>query len=115
VDSPNKQNRRRSGPIGFSGEAKASSLKSSSPSNAGGMGQATSPTRETPHGSKELKVAGPLIFGLLGVVALLIGLFLLAPLLIVIGICCLLGAIVINRNNRAETRLRSEFSKKRND
>ena len=96
------------GPIGFHGEAKVTSLSDSPASNDGGMGEASGPFLETPRGSKELQVAGPLVFVIGGVVLLLIGLI-LSPVIAAIGLAMIVYAIVTNRRNRTQLRLRAKF------
>jgi hypothetical protein len=96
------------GPIGFHSEAKVTSLHDASASNEGGMGEASGPFLETPRGSKELKVAGPLVLGISGFLIFLAGLnfnlFIAA-----IGLGMIVYAILTNRRNRTQLRLRTKF------
>jgi len=61
MDEPESVKKRRMGPVGFHGEAKVTSIGGAPASNKGGMGEASGPFLETPHGAKELKVAGPVV------------------------------------------------------
>ena len=101
---------RRPGPIGFHAEAKVTSLRMPPADNRGGIGEAKGPTRETPRSSKELKVSGPAIWGLTGVLLILLGAVLLAPVLVAIGFVVGIGAAFTSRTNRTEERLRNEFN-----
>ena len=105
---------RRAGPIGFHAEAKVTSLRMPPADNCGGIGEAKGPTRETPRSSKELKVSGPAIWGLVGVLLILLGAILLAPVLVVIGFVVCIAAVFTSRTNRTEKRLRSEFESRSN-
>ena len=98
------------GPIGFHGEAKMTSLDDAPASNEGGMGEASGPFLETPHKSKELQVAGPLIFGIGGFVLLLIGVI-VSPVIAALGLGMIVYAIVTNRRNKTQLRLRAKFKK----
>ena len=102
-------NKRRMGPIGFHGEAKVTSLRDAPASNEGGMGEASGPFLETPRGSKELKVAGPLVLGIGGFVLFLLGLiFSLA--IAAAGLGMIGFAIFTNRTNKTERRVGSKFT-----
>lgn len=105
---PESVKKRRMGPVGFHGEAKATSIGGTPASNEGGMGEASGPFLETPHGTKELKVAGPLVLGLSGFGIFLLGL--LFNLIIAgIGLAMIGFAIFTNRTNKTERRVRSKF------
>ena len=102
--------KRRMGPVGFHGEAKVTSMVDATASNEGGMGEASGPFLETPHGPKELKVAGPLILGIIGFFIFLLGL--IFSLFIAAGGLAMIGyAISTNRTNKTERRVRSKFRK----
>ena len=83
--------------------------------NRGGIGEAKGPTRETPRSSKELKVSGPVIWGLIGVLLILFGAILLAPAVVVIGFVVCIGAVFTSRTNRTEKRLRAEINNGENE
>jgi len=105
---PENVRKRRLGPIGFHGEAKVTSLRDTPASNEGGMGEASGPFLETPRGSKELKVAGPLVLGIGGFLIFLLGL--ISSLIIAaIGLGMIVCAIFTNRMNKTERRVRSKF------
>jgi len=101
-------NKRRMGPIGFHSEAKVTSLRDAPASNEGGMGEASGPFLETPRGSKDLKVAGPLVLGISGFFLILIGIIFSLGIS-AIGLGMIVYAILINRRNRTQLRLRSKF------
>ena len=107
ADSENVS-KRRMGPIGFHGEAKVTSLRDAPASNEGGMGEASGPFLETPRGSKELKVAGPLVLGIGGFVLFLLGLI-FSFVIAAVGLGIVVYAILTNRRNRTQLRLRTEF------
>ena len=100
---------RRPGPIGFHAEAKVTSLRMPPADNRGGMGEAKGPTLETPRKSKELRVAGPVIWCSVGVVIIVFGAVLLSLPVVVIGLAICIGAALTSRTNRTEKRIRSEF------
>jgi len=108
VDESQNVSKRRMGPIGFHGEAKVTSLGDAPASNEGGMGEASGPFLETPKGSKELKVAGPLVLGIGGLVLLLLGLI-FSLVIAVVGLVMIIFAIFTNRRNKTQLRLRAKF------
>ena len=73
---PESVKKRRMGPVGFHGEAKVTSIGDAPAGNEGGMGEASGPFLETPGGTKELKVAGPLVLGIRGFCIFLLGVLL---------------------------------------
>jgi len=97
----------RPGPMAFRAESKVTSQKSPPSSNAGGIGESQL-TRETPTGSKELKVANLWVWLALGIILIPIGILAWIPLMIA-GIALVVGVIVTNRNNKTENRLRNNF------
>ena len=103
-----KSERRRPGPIGFHGEAKVTSLGDVPASNEGGMGEASGPFLETPRGSKELQVAGPLVLGIGGFILLLLGLI-FSLVITAVGLGMIVYAILTNRRNKTHLRLRAKF------
>lgn len=105
---PENVRKRRLGPIGFHGEAKVTSMGDAPASNEGGMGEASGPFLETPHESKELKVAGPLILGISGFCIFLLGV-LLNFIVAMVGLAMIGFAIFTNRTNKTERRVRSKF------
>lgn len=107
---PENVRKRRLGPIGFHGEAKVTSMGDAPASNEGGMGEASGPFLETPHESKELKVAGPLILGISGFCIFLLGVV-LNFIVAFVGLWMIGFAIYRNRTNKTERRVRSEFKK----
>ena len=100
--------KRRMGPIGFHSEAKVTSLRDAPASNEGGMGEASGPFLETPRGSKELNVAGPLVLGISGFLIFLAGLI-FNLFIAAIGLGMVVCAILTNRRNRTQLRLRTRF------
>jgi hypothetical protein len=112
MDQPQRQPGRRPGPVGFHAEARVTSLRTAPSTNLGGIGESTGPTAETPHRSKELRVAGPLVWGLVGVVVLVVGVV-FSILVAFIGVTICVAAVFVNRRNRTEMRLRTEFSDSR--
>ena len=102
--------KRRMGPVGFHGEAKVTSLRDAPANNEGGMGEASGPFLETPRGSKELKVAGPLVLGIGGFVLFLLGLI-FSLVIAAAGLGMIGFAIFTNRTNKTERRVRSKFRK----
>ena len=109
MDEPKNVNKRRLGPIGFHGEAKVTSMRDTPASNEGGMGEASGPFLETPLGSKELKVAGPLILGIGGLFLILSGMIFSLGISAV-GLGMIVYAIFTNRTNKTERRVRSKFT-----
>jgi hypothetical protein len=105
---PKKVNKRRLGPIGFHGEAKVTSLRDAPASNEGGMGEASGPFLETPLRSKELKVVGPLVLGISGFLIFLAGLI-FSLFIAAIGLGMIVYAILTNRRNKTQLRLRTKF------
>jgi len=61
--------------------------------------------------SRELRVAGPAVWGLVGVGVLVIGAVLLSVLTAIAGVAICVGAFFVSRRNRTESRLRSAFGK----
>ena len=106
---PEGVKKRRLGPIGFHGEAKVTSMGDAPASNEGGIGEASGPFLETPRGSKELKVAGPLVLGIGGFVLFLLGLI-FSLVIAAVGLGMIGFAIFTNRTNKTEQRVRSKFS-----
>jgi hypothetical protein len=102
---------RRPGPIGFHGEGKVTAQRHGPGSNEGGIGEAAGPTRETPRGSRELKVVGAGVWAVVGIVVLLLGIVLLSLGVAIIGVAAIVGAFFANQKNRTESRLRDEASK----
>jgi len=100
--------KRRMGPVGFRGEAKVTSLGGAPASNKGGMGESSGPSLETPSGTKELKVAGPLLLGVSGLAVFLLGL-LINLIVAAVGLGMISFAIFTNRTNKIERRVRSDF------
>lgn len=98
----------RPGPMAFRAESKVTSQKSPPSSNAGGIGESQI-TRETPTGSRELKVAGLWVWVALGIILIPLGILVFIPLIFV-GIALIVGVIVTKRNNKTETRLGSDFN-----
>lgn len=96
------------GPIGFHGEAKVTSQGDAPAGNEGGMGEASGPFLETPRGSKELKVAGPLVLGIGGFILLLLGLI-FSLVITAVGLGMIVYAILTNRRNKTQLRLRAKF------
>jgi len=109
MSQPSNHSNRRPGPVGFSAESKVTSLRTPRPANPGGIGEASGPTRETPRKSKELRVAGPLIWASVGIVTVVFGIIILTLAVVLIGVAICLGAVFVNRRNRTEMRLRSDF------
>lgn len=107
---PENVRKRRLGPVGFHGEAKVTSLRDVPSSNEGGMGEASGPFLETPHGSKELKAAGPIAIGIVGFVIFLAGLI-FNLFIAAFGLGMIAFAFFTNRTNKTEQRVRSEFRK----
>jgi hypothetical protein len=103
---------RRKGPIGFSAEQKVTTFKGTPSTNAGGIGQASGPTREAPKRSKELHVAPVLVWVIVGVLVMIAGAALVEPWVIFVGAFIIVGGFLAQRMNRTETRLRDEFRNK---
>lgn len=100
--------KRRMGPVGFRGEAKVTSLRGVPASNDGGMGEASGPFLETSSGTKELRVAGPLLLGVSGLAVLLLGL-LFNLIVAIVGFGMIVFAILTTWTNKIERRVRSDF------
>ena len=105
---PENVRKRRLGPIGFHGESKVTSVGNAPAGNEGGMGEASGPFLETPRGTKELKVAGPLVLGISGFLIFLLGLI-FSLIIAAIGLGMIGFAIFTNRTNKTERRVRSKF------
>ena len=109
---PERKSNRRPGPIGFHGEGKVTAQRHGPGSNEGGIGEAAGPTRETPRGSRKLKVVGAGVWAVVGIVVLLLGVVLLMPVVAIIGVAVIAGAFFANQKNRTESRLRDEAFKR---
>ena len=97
----------RPGPMAFRAESKVTSQKSPPSSNAGGIGESQL-TRETPTGSKELKITPLWVWIVLGIILIPIGILVSIPVLFV-GLALIVVVPLISRGNRVQTRLRREF------
>lgn len=107
VEQSNQQPRRRPGPVSFRAESQITSVNLGDAPNRGEIGEASVPRMETPTGSRELKVRGPLFWSVVGVFIAIVGLFVsLYWTAVGIGIC--LASVLTWRMNRTSRRLRSE-------
>ena len=109
---PERKSNRRPGPIGFHGEGKVTAQRHGPGSNEGGIAEAAGPTRETPQGSRELKVVGVGVWAVVGAVVLLLGFVLLNPAVATFGVLMIVGAFFANQKNRTDSRLRDEAFKR---
>lgn len=100
----------RPGPMAFRAESKVTSQKGPPASNAGGIGESQL-TRETPTGSKELKIVPLWVWLVLGIISIPLGILVSTPLLYV-GIALVVGVPLISRGNRIQTRIRREFDQR---
>lgn len=108
-DSNTSNQRRRPGPIGFSAESAVTSNKISPAPNPGGIANASIPTKETPKSSKELKIAGPTIWGVVGVVLVLVGVISLSIPVVAVGLGLCVASFMVSRMNKTQQRLRAEI------
>lgn len=111
-DESNSGARRRPGPIGFNVESAVTSNRMSEAPNPGGMGRATTPRKETPKTSKELNVAGPVVWAIVGSIIAILGIVLLSVPVIAVGIGVCIASLMVSRMNKTQQRLRSDI---RND
>lgn len=109
MDQPQDAQKRRPGPVGFHAEAKVTSLRTPPAANLGGISEASGPKLETPRKSKELKVAGPMVWAAVGVAVFVVGVVLFEGVIAVIGLMTCIAAVFVSRRNKTELRLRSEF------
>ena len=100
--------RRRPGPVGFHAESKVTTQSHGPGKNDGGIAEAAGPTKATPTGSKELKVVGTGVWAAIAVLVVVLGVVLLSPIVIILGIVGVAGAYWANHANRTESRLRDE-------
>lgn len=105
---------RRPGPVSFHSEAKVTSLKTPIPANEG-IGAAAPPSLQTPRGAKELKVLGPITWGVFGLISLAVGAILLSIPFAVLGFSTCVGAYSVHRRNLTERRLRDERQQGKRD
>jgi hypothetical protein len=104
--------RRRPGPIGFNAESAVTSNQMPEAPNPGGMGRATTPRKETPKSSKQLNVAGPVVWGILGSIVTVLGVILVSVPIIFTGLGVCIASLMVSRMNKTQQRLRSDI---RND
>jgi hypothetical protein len=104
--------RRRPGPIGFNAESAVTSNRMSEAPNPGGIGRATTPRKETPKTSKQLNVAGPVVWAIVGSIVAVLGIILVSVPVIGIGLGICIASLMVSRMNKTQQRLRSDI---RND
>lgn len=97
--------------MAFRAESRVTSQKSAPSSNAGGIGESVL-TRETPRGSRELKVVGLWAWLVLGIIMIPVGVLVFIPITVV-GIALVVGVVGAKRNNKTEMRLRHEVNQRR--
>lgn len=97
--------KKRPGPVGFSGE-NASSINLPIAKNEG-IGMALSPKKETPSGSKELRVNGPIIYAIVGIIVSLAGIVVLEPMILLVGMTIEVFAYGVHRMNTTQRRIRN--------
>ena len=100
--------RRRLGPIGFNAESAVTSNKISAAPNPGGIGNASIPSKETPRSSKNLKIAGPVVWGVLGLVVAFVGAVSLSIPLVGVGFGVSIASFMVSRMNKTQQRLRAD-------
>jgi hypothetical protein len=76
------------------------------------MGRATTPRKETPKSSKQLNVAGPVVWGILGSIVTVLGVILVSVPIIFTGLGVCIASLMVSRMNKTQQRLRSDI---RND
>ena len=101
----NPAQRRRPGPIAFNAEQHVTKLNLGDAPNPGGIGSATPPSLETPKGSRELKVKGPIFWFLIGALLIVLGVF-SSLILLAAGVAVCVAAMLGNRMNKTNRRLR---------
>ena len=101
----NPAQRRRPGPIAFNAEQHVTKLNLGDAPNPGGIGSATPPSLETPKGSRELKVKGPIFWFLIGALLIVLGVF-SSLVLLAAGVVVCVAAMLGNRMNKTNRRLR---------
>lgn len=104
----NAPRKRRPGPVEFQGESKITSFKINSASNESAIGKASAPKKETASRTKDLKVQGPLLYFILGIIFIIIGLF-VSLFITSVGVFFCIASIMTNRTNKTRSRLRKEF------
>lgn len=109
VENPDKPaQRRRAGPISFNAEQHVTKLNLGDAPNPGGIGSATPPSLETPKGSKDLKVKGPVFWFLIGALLVVLGVF-SSLVLLAAGVVVCVAAMLGNRMNKTNRRLRQSI------
>jgi hypothetical protein len=108
-EEPNINQRRRPGPIGFSSESSITSNRLSEAPNPGGIGRATTPRKETPRVSKELKVAGPNIWLFIGAAVTVLGIAFVSVAVIAVGIGVCIASLMVSQMNKTQKRLRQDI------
>jgi len=108
-EEPNTNQRRRPGPIGFSSESSITSNRMSEAPNPGGIGRASTPRKETPRASKELKVAGPNIWLFIGVAVTVLGIALMSVAVIGVGVGVCVASLMVSQMNKTQKRLRQDI------
>lgn len=101
----NSAQRRRPGPIAFNAEQHVTKLNLGDAPNPGGIGSATPPSLETPKGSRELKVKGPMFWFLIGALLVILGVV-SSLILLAAGVAVCVAAVLGNRMNKTNRRLR---------
>ena len=103
--SDRPRQRRRPGPVAFNAEPNVTKLNLGDAPNPGGIGSATPLRKETPTGSKELRVKGPVFWFVIGLVLVVLGLF--SSIGVAgIGVAICVGSVMGSRMNRTSRRLR---------
>ncbi len=94
--------------MAFSAEPNVTKLNLGDAPNPGGIGSATPLRKETPTGSKELKVKGPVFWFVVGVALVVIGAF-ASVFVAAIGVAVCAGSVIGGRMNQTSRRLRKRI------
>lgn len=105
--------RRRLGPISYRSESKVTTMKPTADVEGGGIGEASGPFVGTPKKERELRRLGLSAWAGIGVLVIVLGVVLVSPFVVLLGVVVLLVIYFASRRNRTEARLRRQGSEKR--
>lgn len=105
-ETPNN-GKRRMGPVGFDAESAVTKIGLPRSNNAGGLGWASAPKKETARRSRDLKVFGPGVWLVLGIVMIAVGLaFKPFFILTILGLAICVGSLAMLNVFRTQQRVR---------
>lgn len=99
--------KRRMGPVGFDAESSVTKVGLPRSNNEGGLGWASAPKKETARKSRDLKVFGPGVWLVLGIVLIAVGLaFKPFFILAILGLAICVGSLAMLHVFRTQRRVR---------